>query len=319
MTGFASLETPIPALGEKLRIEIKSVNHRFLETKLRLPREYQPFEIQVRQALQREFQRGSLDVRIDRTREAATAHADASTQGPAVRLNQEVAFGYFHAARSLQTLLGLSTDPEKIPATEWLRLPGVLETSEDHSPSEELWPALERALRETARQLREMRLREGEALKAILLQALAEMGDRLDTIIARRGQWEATQRTRTLDRLKRIFENYPLMLLGADGPAPAASQVQVLLETRLAQELAFLLDRSDVQEEIDRFRGHLSHFRETLGAGGPVGKKLDFLLQELGREANTLGTKAQDLGISEEVVFLKIKLEQVREQVMNLE
>jgi uncharacterized protein (TIGR00255 family) len=155
-----------------------------------------------------------------------------------------------------------------------------------------------------------MRAHEGAALCTVLLDACRSLESTLEIIRARRKECATLLEQRNQERIRAVFEAHPL---------PVGVAVQAVLESRVAQELGLLLDRTDIEEELTRFGGHLAHLRKTLQDGGPVGRKLEFLLQELGREINTLGNKAQDIPVSEQVLAVKVRLEQIREQVLNLE
>jgi uncharacterized protein (TIGR00255 family) len=141
------------------------------------------------------------------------------------------------------------------------------------------------------------------------LSAIDELERRITSLRSLRRDREAEWNARLSQRIQTVFEAHPL------GDVPWRS----LLEGRIAQELALVLERTDIEEELTRFSGHLDQLRRTLSGSGPVGRKIDFLLQELNREINTLGNKAQDLAMGTEVVAMKLRLEQLREQAMNLE
>ena len=300
MTGFASVEGKVGA--KSYRLEIKSLNHRFLDLKVRLPRELSSHEMAVRGFIQSRFQRGSFELKLDRVGvEGSTP--DAPT------INLSLAAHYYESLVTLQKTLGL-TDP--IRTIELASFPDVFskgETASDAPNPETIWPEFEKLLNLGADTLQAMREREGSALVAALEAALDELGNAGTEIRTRRGQWEVLQKEKFKTRITTVFEAYPV----------AQSQIQSVLESRIAQELALLLDRSDIEEELTRLEGHLAHFRMTLKEAGAVGRKLDFLAQELNREVNTLGNKAQDLTLNELAVPMKVKLEQIREQVMNLE
>ncbi len=298
MTGFGTAEGKIA--GQRFRIEMKALNHRFLDLKVRLPRELQAAEIQARKAIEGLFHRGTLEVKVERV-------ADPKGTAQAPELNLALARHYHTALTTLQRDLGLQ-DP--LRAADIAQMPEVLSRPETGAAIEDAWVELEPLVEGACVQLQQMRLTEGTALKRVLETALNEMQATLAGIRSKREQWESQSRKKFQERVQALFESYPL---------PAGTPVQTILESRIAQELALLLDRSDIEEELIRFQGHLDHFRKILHEGGPVGRKLDFLLQELGREVNTLSNKAQDLGISAEALGIKVRLEQVREQVMNLE
>lgn len=299
MTGFGAAEGKIGI--QRYRVEMKAVNHRFLDLKLRLPRELQSLEIQARKLIESRLQRGALDIKVERLQEAGVL-----LQAP--QINLALAAHYFESLMTLQRTLGLN---DSVRTVEIAQLPEVFSRSEGLAPTvEPSWVELEALLEIACRDLTKMRATEGAALTRGLLDAATELAATLAGVRARRDDWINQVQKRQAERIRAIFEANPL---------PASAPVQSVLETRIAQELALLLDRSDVEEELTRFQGHLDHLRQILEQGGPVGRKLEFVLQELGREVNTLSNKAQDLGISTEAVGIKVKLEQLREQTMNLE
>lgn len=299
MTGFGAAEGKVGA--QRYRVEMKAVNHRFLDLKFRLPREFQSWEIQARKLLETRLQRGALDIKVERIPEAGVL-----PQAP--QINLALAAHYFESLRTLQKTLGLN---DSIQTAELAQLPEVFSRTEAVSvPAEQAWGDLETLLNSACAELLKMRATEGAALTRGLLEAATELSTTLSGIRARRDEWISQVQKRQAERIRSVFEANPL---------PASAPVQAVLESRIAQELALILDRSDVEEELTRFQGHLDHLRQIFEQGGAVGRKLEFVLQELGREVNTLSNKAQDLGISTEAVGIKVKLEQLREQSMNLE
>jgi len=291
MTGFASVE------GEGVRLELRTVNHRMLDIKLRVPRELLPAEMQIRATLQSSFQRGALDFKIERTGETSSLTAD---------INEPVARRYFESLEKLRRSLGIQ---EPIRLSDLLPLPEVMSRASIEYSAEEAWKRLEPLVTQGIARLREMREHEGAALVQVVLTAVTEMEAQLQKLRTRRKHCESEWTSRIRDKVKSVMEVYPL----------ASTHVQEVLESRIAQELALIVERTDIEEELIRFGGHLAHIRKTLSGPGPVGRKIDFILQELHREINTLGNKAQDLAMSEDVVAIKVRLEQLREQVMNLE
>jgi uncharacterized protein (TIGR00255 family) len=179
------------------------------------------------------------------------------------------------------------------------------------TPTEDVAAVLEPLVTQVLSKLQEMRAQEGAQLAKILTGGIQELEDILTRVRSRRHEWTERAQAKTRERVQNLFDAFPL--------PTGLSAAQSVLESRIAQELSILLDRTDIAEEIDRATAHFAHFRKTLEQGGPVGKKLEFLLQEMHREVNTLGNKAQDLGISEEIVQAKVRLEQLREQILNLE
>ena len=297
MTGFGSVEGKIA--DQKVRMEIKALNHRFLDIKMRLPREFSAAELPLRNTLQAGFSRGSLDVKLELIRE--TDHSSTHFHA-----NLALAAQYYECLLSVQKALGLK-DP--IPTTSITGLPDVISQATTDIQLEDAWKALEPVALAAMKKLTEMREHEGGALATNLRQTIAGMEGLVPILRERRLQCETGYRKKLREKIATIFEAHPI----------AETSIQVAIESRVAQELALLIDRTDIEEELTRFQGHLAHFLKTLADGGPVGRKLDFILQELSREINTLGNKAQDFSISEEVVQIKVRLEQLREQVMNLE
>lgn len=307
MTGFGAAEAPL--LGQKHRLEMKSVNHRFLDLKVRLPRELQSYDSLVKTAVQGRFSRGAIELKLDRS-----APSGAHDTGK-IQVNLERARDVHQALEQLRsslkiaepvTLREVSQFPEVVSIQEGLPVPA----QDDLEKFQQFWKSqLEPLIEQAVTSLLAMRAHEGAALARILLQGMADIEAQITDIQGRRKRSEQEMRARIEEKIKRVFEAHPL----------ATANVQAVLESRIAQELALVLDRTDIQEELHRFVGHIQHFRKTLAEGQQLGRKLEFILQELGREINTLGNKAQDLGISEQVVAVKVRLEQLREQVLNLE
>lgn len=298
MTGFSSVEGD---LGEsRFRFEIKALNHRFLDLKIRLPREFSSAELPLRSYLQSALGRGVVEVKLERV------SSSTEVSVPEIQTNLGLAAHYFETLRTIQKAFGLA---DTIRTVDIASFPEVITKGSQEFPVEEAWKKLEPLAKQSVEKLREMRLHEGQSLARVLTDALAELGNTLDRLRARRAECESIYKSKVRERVSAVFQEFPISGAG----------VQDVLETRIAQELAILLDRTDVEEELTRFQGHLDHFRKILAEGGAVGRKLDFLLQELNRETNTLGNKAQDLQISEDVIAIKVRVEQLREQVMNLE
>lgn len=288
MTGFGAADGDVGSA--RVSVEIRTVNHRFFNPSLKIPAIYQRWEGEIRDFLRKRIARGhvSLSIRQDRDAAAATLDIDEA------RLS-----GYVTQLRGVSTRLGL--DPSLDLAT-LLRLPEVLGSgTEQEAPGElsELLSVVERAV--TA--LTEMRDAEGARLSTFLHERLQVIADALDRIDARAPQRLVAQRDRLRANVREL----------ADGAG--------IDEQRLAQEVAILADRLDVQEELSRFRAHLVAFREAMSGPGEeaVGKRLGFLLQEMLREANTTGSKANDIDIRADVMLVKEELERLREQVENLE
>jgi uncharacterized protein (TIGR00255 family) len=306
MTGFGTAEAEIA--GSKFRIELRSVNHRFLDLKVRLPREFQSLESQSRALVQSRFNRGALELKMERSASDITPESE-----PTLDVNEARARDVFHAYQKLAKIMGSTETPSLRDLAlfpEVIRTRGAEDIDLQAAWKENLEPGLARAMGN----LLGMRETEGAQLARIQRHAVSAQSPYNTELGRMRKSSEGEFKRRISERVTQVFESHPLPAM----PFGEAAARQ-LLESRIAQELALVIDRTDIQEELVRFEGHLAHFEKTLAEGGAVGRKLEFILQELGREINTLGNKAQDLGISEQVVSVKVRLEQLREQVLNLE
>lgn len=287
MTGFGAAEGPVA--GGRLRVEIRTVNHRHFNLAAKLPADLAPLEGELRERLRREFDRGHLAVH------ARWSEVPESEAGLAVNLDR--ARQVADRLRALQQALGLGGE---LSLDLVARQPEVLSWSAD-VPLEVSWAEVEPVVARAATECRAMRAREGEALVAELRHRLALLEAGAEAVARRAPERLIRER----DRLRAAVAE--LM----DGRA--------LDEARLAQELAIIADKLDITEELVRFRAHLEAARDAISAGGPVGKQLGFLAQELGREVNTMGAKANDAEITLQVIGMKGELEKFREQLENLE
>jgi uncharacterized protein (TIGR00255 family) len=289
MTGFgrAVEETESVRVGVRLRC----VNHRFFDLSLRLPEEWGELESAVRNLLADRIHRGRVEARVDLD--------DRRQRDVQVRIDRAVLTALQEAQAELQEILPI----EEIALRDLVRIPNAIKISaaaptESPEIADQLLRAVDSALAEVER----AREREGAQLASAL-------SDRLDTLGAIVGSIAA----RTADVQRELGERFAArwsQLLETPG---------VLDEGRLAQETALMVERSDIQEEVDRLRTHEAHFRETLGEEGPVGKRLDFLAQEIFRELNTLATKCRHSDVVKLVIDAKLLCEQLREQVQNVE
>ncbi len=290
MTGYGRKE--ISTSGEsRLTIEIRSVNNRFMDIQIRAPRMLAALEPRIKKSVQDGFSRGRFDVFISRN----------GQQQAAARLmvDETLAGQYIQVLRTLKDRFGVSGE---IDLQLLASLPGLLAVSEEKEDIEEIWHALSGGLADALEELRRMRAAEGKSL-------ITDMNRRIDSI---EEHLQAVQSlapyTVDLTR-KRISETVAKLL--NEPPDPV----------RLAQEIAILAERTDVTEELTRLSSHISQFRELTSeqTGVPVGRKLDFLLQEMGREANTIASKAMNSAIAHKVVDIKAELEKIREQAQNIE
>jgi uncharacterized protein (TIGR00255 family) len=287
MTGFGSAEGEVG--GALVAVEIRSVNHRFFNPSIKLPSEFAKWEGEVRDALRRAVSRGHVTLVARIAREQVEGRID------------EARFAsYVQQLRELQQRYGLEPT---LDVGTILRLPDVLGAREDGAAAEGSPQDLIEIVSRAVAALDTMRVAEGERLRGYVLERLQSIEDAVGRIAARAPTRLVEQR----DRLRQAVQEL------AGGVA--------LDDQRVAQEIALLADRLDVSEEISRFGSHLDAFRDTLrnAPSEGVGKRLGFLLQELLREANTTGSKANDAAILQDVLGIKEELERIREQVENLE
>jgi len=271
-------------------VEVQSVNHRFLEVRSRVPKRLTGLEPRIQQAIQERFSRGHFEVLVQ--------EKDLDNRSRTLKVDVPLARQYVDALRTLRQALGL---PGEVTLEMLTVQRDLIVVEESPESLDEAWGELLPALTQALDALEEMRRREGEALLASLKTHLDQVEITLAGIEERAPGLVRIQRDRLRERVTELLDNRL--------PDPA----------RLEQEVALLAERGDVTEECDRLRSHLAHFRGVLAQPGPQGRKLDFLLQEMHREANTMGAKSADATLAHEVVGLKTSIERLREQVQNLE
>lgn len=293
MTGYAHAQAM--ADGVSIRVSVRSVNHRFLDLHLRVPEGFEPLEPRIRQIVRERVRRGHLDVTL---RYELTGPA-------AVGINQEVAAAYLEAVRKLQEQFALKAEPDLASV---LRLPGVIGPPAASLDEEiaRLEVVVSSCLNESLDKLDRMREQEADSLRA-------EMSGRLLTIARLNGKIE-TLAERARPAFAKRLESRLKELLGEEHLDPA----------RLAQEAAIAAERSDISEELTRLGSHVRQFESLLAGTSDVGKKLDFLLQEMQRETNTMlsktpGNDAEGLEITASGLEIKSEIEKLREQVQNIE
>jgi uncharacterized protein (TIGR00255 family) len=283
MTGFARRE--LAGSWGTLTCELRSVNHRYLEPGFRLPEELRPLESDLRQLLSRHLKRGKVDCTMH-LRGAQGAERD-------LRIDAAALSRVSAALKQVTATVPGST----IDAVEVLRWPGVIEAV--NPDTEALLGAARTLFQQTLDDLGAMRLREGKRLGELIEQRCAGLGALVSQIRTRLPEIQARVRTRLNERL-----------------AELAAAVE---RDRIEQEVVMQLQRIDVAEELDRLGGHIEETRRVMGSGEAAGRRLDFLMQELNREANTLASKSQDLDTTRVTVDMKVLIEQMREQVQNVE
>lgn len=291
MTGFGRGLTA--GDGFTVSVELKTVNNRFLDVHLRAGTDLSSIEGALKKRIASRLSRGRIDVQVSLDRAVQTAY----------ELNRPLIAGYLGALQALQADFKLAGEPD---INSILRLPGVMQTVRDEVPGEVLAGATA-ALDQALDELEAMRLQEGSLLAAEMRARLDVIEQQSATIEAAAGRQVESYRGRLQKRIKEILQR------------ETAEMAIELDQSRLAQEVAYLADRSDISEEIARLRSHITQFRTILGEAAEAGKRLDFLLQELNREANTVLSKATDLEIKEAGLVLKTEIEKLREQVQNIE
>jgi uncharacterized protein (TIGR00255 family) len=291
MTGYAQVKANVSD-ELMLTLSLKSVNHRFLDLHLRIPNELDPVEMKIRRVLKERLHRGHLEVTLALERSGGAAFA----------VNRELVGGYLRTFRDVAEEFGVSAEPD---LNAVFKLPGALNAAEDGDVMAALEQHVTAALEQAIERLNHMREEEGRG-------AVAELRSRMTHL---------SSATQEVDQLRgRVLKAYQEKLQG---------RLQELLGShidrdRILQEAAILAERSDIQEELVRMKNHIHHFLSLLDGGGEVGKKLDFLLQEMNREANTLmsktsGVAGEALRITELGLVMKSEIEKAREQVQNLE
>ena len=288
MTGFGAAEAST-ALS-RYAVEIRSVNHRFCEIVVRLPRELAALEDQVRAIVQGRVLRGRVDVAIIRQ--------DYGKRTRAVKADLDLATAYASALNDLKRALSISGPLE---LSSLMSLPDLIRVEEQKEDLEASWAALATGVADALDRLLSMRDTEGARLAADLARRVERLDEHIAVIEVRAPTVVEDYHTRLVRRVQEL----------TDGVSVDPG--------RLATEIAMFADRTDVTEEITRFRSHLVQFQSTLTADGAVGRTLEFIVQELGREANTIGSKANDLAITRRVIAVKGELESLREQIQNVE
>ncbi|RXZ44827.1 YicC/YloC family endoribonuclease [Crenobacter cavernae] len=284
MTGFSVATRDLP--GAVLNLELRAVNHRYLDLQMRLPEELRPIESQLRELISAKVTRGKVECRI--------GFNASESDAPSLELNREL----LNRVLALgDELAGLRAGLAPLTTAELLRWPGVLKSNE--VAAEVLQKAALETLGKLLDDFNASRVREGEKLKAILIEKL----DGIEAIV-----------TAVKPRLPQILEAYLAKL-----SARLAEALDNVDDDRIKQEFALFAQKIDVDEELGRLSTHVSEVRRILKAGGQAGKRLDFLMQELNREANTLGSKSVSPETTQASVELKVLIEQMREQIQNLE
>ncbi len=288
MTGFGRCE--ISEGDRKMTVEMKSVNHRYLDVAIKMPKKLNFFEAAVRGFLKQYLQRGKVDVFI--------TYEDLSEANVCLHYNHALAAEYLKYLNQMSEEFGLEQD---VKVSSLSRYPEVLVMEEVQEDEEELWKLLEQALRGACEQMVETRTTEGTNLKRDLMAKLDELLGHVTYIEERAPQIVAEYRAKLEEKVQELL---------------ADTQIE---ESRIAAEVTIYADKICVDEEIVRLKSHIEHTKATLEEKDSVGRKLDFIAQEMNREANTILSKANDLEVSSHAIELKTGIEKVREQIQNIE
>lgn len=288
MTGFGRCE--VAENNRKFAVEMKAVNHRYLDVNIKMPKTLNFFESAIRSELKNYIARGKVDIFI--------TYEDLSENTSTVRYNKEVAKEYMTYLRQMSEDFGLDND---IRVSTLSKYPEVLTMEENGVDEEELWKELQKAVDGAAKMFVETRITEGEQLKNDLLEKLDGMLKLVDFIAERSPQIISEYRRKLKEKVKELLGD------------------TTVDESRLLTEVTIFADKVCVDEEIVRLRSHIETTKNTLTEGGSIGRKLDFIAQEMNREANTILSKANDLEISNCAIELKTEIEKVREQIQNIE
>ena len=288
MTGFG--RGSASGQGRAVQVEARSVNSRFLDLSLRLPRALSTRENEVKDLVRRRISRGKISVIV--------SFASEEDNGVPVRVNPSAARSYYRLLNDLRRSLRIK---ETVKLHHLLQFPEIFETGESDNDADQLWTLTASALDAALTDLNSMRQQEGNELRDDFRARLATLAERITAIEALSREQVPQERERLRSRIGQLIEKEPVD------------------EGRLELELALLADRLDVTEECVRFRSHIKFFLEALDDPDPAGRRLNFLLQEMHRETNTIGSKSSATTIAHLVVGMKEELEKIREQLQNIE
>ncbi len=288
MTGFGRCE--VSEAERKVTVEMKSVNHRYLDVNIKMPKKLNFFEAAIRSELKNYIQRGKVDIFI--------TYEDLTENNVCIKYNKDIAAEYMGYLKQMAEDFGLDND---IKVSKLSRYPEVLTMEEQTIDEAEIWKVLGRAVQGAAESFVETRIKEGENLREDLTAKLDGMLEHVEYITERSPKLIEEYRRKLKERVHELLED---------------AQVD---ENRLLMEITLFADKVCVDEELVRLRSHIEATKQALSEGGSIGRKLDFIAQEMNREANTILSKANDLETSGRAIELKTEIEKVREQIQNIE
>ena len=288
MTGFGRCE--VLKDSRKFTVELKSVNHRYLDVNIRMPKKLNFFETSIRTLLKSYADRGKVDIFI--------TYEDLSQSQVSVKYNAALAAEYLKYLNQMAEEFSLDND---VRVSTLSRYPEVFTMEECSEDEDELWNGLKEALEGAFSQFVEMRTKEGERLKEDILLKLDLLSEQIRFIEERSPQIIAEYRTKLEEKMRELLED---------------TQID---DNRIAAEVILFADKICTDEEVVRLKSHIQHMKETLEESNGIGRRLDFIAQEMNREANTILSKANDLDISNRAISLKTEIEKIREQIQNIE
>lgn len=288
MTGFGKSKLEIN--GRVYNIEIKSVNHRYCDVNVRLPRSISCYENEIKKEVSNRVARGKIDVFID--------FANYTNEGKNVVINKELAKLYI---KQLKELANEECLNDNINITEISKMPDVLQLTSEDDENDTILQELKQCLNSALDNFVNMRFIEGERIKEDLLQRIDHINSMVEQISLNSTGLIEEYVVKLEERIKELLKT------------------EEIDKTRIAQEVVIYADKCSVQEEVTRLKSHIGQFRNLINTDQAVGKKLDFLIQEMNRETNTIGSKANNLEITNNVIDIKTELENIREQIQNIE
>ncbi|MCI8373440.1 MAG: YicC family protein [Lachnospiraceae bacterium] len=288
MTGFGRCE--LSENNKKITVEMKSVNHRYLDISIKMPKKFNPFEASIRRILQEYCKRGKLDVYI--------AYEDLSEGNYQLKYNEELARQYWVCLSAMSEKFQI---PNDLTSTALSKYPDILTIEEQEIDADSMMVFLEKAVRKAAEQFAQARDKEGESLRNNLLAKLEHLSSILSYIEKKSPEIIDTYQKRLEEKVQNFL------------------QEAAIDENRILAEVTIFADKCCVDEELVRLRSHVDTTQDMLIKGGSIGRNLDFIIQEMNREANTILSKSNDLDISNQGIALKTEIEKIREQVQNIE
>ena len=288
MTGFGRCE--VSEAERKFTVEMKAVNHRYLDVNIKMPKKLNFFESSIRSLLKKYIERGKVDIFI--------TYEDYTENNVCIKYNKDIAEEYLKYLRQMSQDFSLDDD---VRVSTLSRYPEVFTMEEQTIDEEQLWKGLEKAVCGAAEGFVQTRIKEGENLKNDLIAKLDGMLEHVDFITERSPQIITEYKEKLREKVQELLDD---------------TKVD---EARLLTEVTIFADKVCVDEELVRLRSHIAQTKEALQGGGSIGRKLDFIAQEMNREANTILSKTTDLEISGRAIELKTEIEKVREQIQNIE